>query len=544
MGEAEVLERAPQLEVQFALLGGPNLGIVEDDISHLDFPTPEVEAGDTAHLAFETSSLWMDAAIIPELAAARKNAMLEAETLLEARMQHLRDCEYDLVPLDIDPLGTAARVVKAKKIYGENSLEYKKARNSLEVDCRRLFAEAWRKNSWEYFEPLEQPFDADRDCYTFMGRSLTEMVADGVTPLAEAEERTIRLHEFVEEKTAVAAQRLGAISLKRAIEDRSLLAGKPAEPAITINTINECPDWAIENYKAGRTDMHGGYNPKKETMMVRSMRIKNGIRYQEQLAVPVRGKNGECYFTRAVIIETMRRMGVINETRQLSKTEVRATQMINMGGEGVLHIVKKLDDVASELSGETIFLGEKVSADHPRDYASIPAEARERQEKLKADGTALADKLIDLEENQTDHFVANGIVSAFVTNRLLQKVKTDVKQAEIAFDSETASLVREYQARVARGELIQAQLTWANVEATAPPASFCGAGSCGLEGVDPQSKEGKAAMQLGLKANNSKELLKDKERACPGCKKKTIYYDLVGSKACISCNKKDIKSAK
>ncbi len=537
MRDAIVLGRAPQLEMQ-PFSYGLNSDVMNPAIAHLDYLTPNLEVDEIALLDFEAPLVWMSAAVIPELATARQNAMLEAETLLAARMQHLRDGEYDLVPLDIDPLSTAARAVKAKEKYGENSLEYKTARTSLEVDCQRLFAEAWRKNSWEYFEPLEQQFDTARDCYTYMGRSLSEMVADGVTPLAEPEENTIRLHEFVEERTAVAAQRLGAVSLKKVIGGKAL-AEQSATPDLTVNTINECPDWAIENYKADKMDMLGGYNPEKETMMIRSMRIENGVRYQEQLAIPV--KHLKRYITREVIVETMRRMGVIDTAHQPTKTEVRATQMINFNGEGVLDIIKKLDDVASELSGKTIFLGDQVSADHPRDYAAIPAEAGERQEKLKTDSNALAEKLIELEEHKTDHFVASGIVSMFVTNRLLQKVKNDVEQAEIVFDRKTADGIREYQTLLAQGDLIQAHFIWGNVEAVAPPASFCGAGSCGLESESALSKDGQKAVELGLKATDGK-VIRDTERACPDCKKKALHYDDNASKVCTNCNKKDIKT--
>ncbi len=530
MRDAAILERPSQEMQSFSYDLNPYA--IDPTIAHLGVIGPSIPANEIAYLDFETPSIWLSAAVIPELATARKEAMLEAETLLEARMQHLRDGEYDLVPLDIDPLSTAARAVMAKKEYGERSLEYKKARHSLEVDCQRLFAEAWRKNSWEYFEPLEQEFDIERNCYTYMGRSLTEMVSDGITPLAEVEENTARLHEYVEEKTAVAAQRLGALSLKRYVASAS------KGPAVTVNTINECPDWAIENYRSGKNDQLGGYKPEKETMMVRSLRIENGVRYLEQLAIPVR-HHDKTYITREVIAETMRRTGVIGTASMPTKTEVRATQMINFNGEGVLDIIKKLDDVAGEMSGETIFLGEKVAADHPRNYAAIPQEASERQEKLKTDSSALAEKLIELEEKKIDHFAATGIVSAFVTNRLLQKVKDDATQAEIVFDKKTADGVREYQARRAQGDR-NADLFWLQVQVEAPSASFCGAGSCGLESASALSKEGQKAIERGLKTTDG-TLIYDAERSCPGCDKKTIYYDNNGSKVCINCDKKEIK---
>ncbi|HEX8763342.1 MAG TPA: hypothetical protein VF733_06335 [Candidatus Saccharimonadales bacterium] len=475
---------------------------------------------------------WIRADVLPGVFVARTEAALEAETIMEARMQHLRDGEFDQVPWTVDPLSSAARVIKAKKECGEKSTAYREAKESLDVDCQRLLAEAWSKDAdSEYFAPLEQPFNAALNSFTYKNYSLDVMVRQGLSPMAEPEEKQYRVGEFVEERTYKAVRHAGALALKGATTPAS---DHGQARALTVTTISECADWAIEAYDRGERNDLGGYAPKKKKLKLRSVAIRPTVRYQEEFAM-----SGE-YITHDVVVEALRRNSVIQQDQNPSKVEVRALQLVNMNGDGVLAFARLLDTVAGEVHDKTIFCGVEVDADHPRNYAAIPAEAATRQKKLKADAATLSDYLIRLEKDGTDHWAANALVRTFVTNLLLEKVKDDPVRAEIVFDQKTAQGIREYQALQARGDVLLAERLWQSVQAGAPAAGFCGAGSCGLASEKSTTDDAQKAIKLGLKATNG-EIIRDTERKCPSCKEKTILYDSKGSKVCINCDKKDIK---
>jgi hypothetical protein len=480
----------------------------------------------------EVLTRWVSADSFVDIAEARSAAYQDAGAIMEERRGNLRAGNYEAVPLGIDVLTTASRVLEAETRYGKDSAEYKRAKHSLDVDCQRFVAEGWRNNTWEYFPELEQPYDESIDDFTYMDRSLTEMTRDGITPIADAEEGENRKSEYVEQRTSLAVRSLGATMLSTELHGMDIRAKDGVHKrGLSMATISECPDWAHEAYQAGKKEL-GGYVPQINKLMVRNMRIETNSRFLEQI-----GLSGE-YITHDVVLEAKRRLGSILPGQQLTKTEVRATQILNMNGEGVLSLTRALDAVASEMSGKVIFLGEEVHPDHPRDYAAVPQEATRRQEELSQEADRLADYLLSLCRGNASRYTAEDQVRAFVDEMFLEKVKHNPVQASITFDHKTARGIIE----VMNTEDKQlADRLWLKIKAEAPSFNFCGAGSCGLEGVDPRSKEGQTATALGLKANNSKELLKDKERSCPGCNKKTVYYDLVGNKACIGCKKTKLK---
>lgn len=476
---------------------------------------------------------WVNAASLASVIASRAASRAQGETLLEARRQNLRDGEYDQVPEAVDPLSEARRAREAAKLYGNDSPEHQRAQTGLLISCERLVAEIRRVQTWEYFAELEQPYEEWAGGYTFESRILSDMVDDGITPLADSEEGANRLTEKVEEATYGALRGLGAVALQE-----SVAGARAARREMRVNTISECNDSAIKAYKrdvaAGKKPAasYNGHVPSIEKFMIRGVRYGTDTdsRYQEQLALS--GK----YVTRKIIINAMRMLSVIEPGHNPTKAEVRATQMVNLNGEGVLAVAALLDELASHASGKRIFLGEVIPEDRPKDYASVPAIAAQRQAKQKGDAQEVVNYLVQLDQNGVDPVVAGGRIDTFIANLLHERVKHNPAEAAHAYDDkEILHKIEEYNQRLADGDIEGARRIDAQMKADLPPPVYCGAGACGLEGVDPKSLEGAAALRLGLKAKEKSELLHDKERPCPGCNRLKVYYDKTGNKACTGC---------
>lgn len=486
----------------------------------------------------QAEQTWVSAAALASVAAARVVSRTQGETLLEARRQNLRDGEYDQVPEAVDPLSEARRARAAEELYGKNSPEHRRAQAAFDVSCERLTAEAWRVFTWEYFPELEQQYDEPGDEYIFGDRSLTDMVDDGVTPLADSEEGENRLIEKVEETTYVALRKVGAIALQGA------LAGTVQKrPEMNVVTVSECNDSAIAAYKedvaAGRKPAasYGGHVPKIEKFMIRRVRYPTHTtsRFQSQLALS--GK----YIKHDIIVEGMQIMRAVAQGRQLTKAEVRATQMVNMNGEDELSFTALLDYLASKRTGLRIFLGEVIPEDQPKDYARVPLIAEERQQKQKEAAREINAYITQLERSGTDPVVAGKLIDLFVRKTIKDSVKHNPAEAQHVYgDGETMEKIKDYNRALASGDQARADQIDREIEITLPPAVFCGAGSCDLEGVDPTSSDGAAALRLGLKAKNSDQLLHFKKGVCVGCKKKGIYFDLAGNKACTGCGEAEI----
>ncbi len=473
---------------------------------------------------------WFDAATIPGLKALRTAAHERAATTLEARMQQLRDGDYEAVPFDVDPLTTANRALQARNDYGSGSPEAVMAQESLVVDCSRLFAEAYRKNTWEYFAPLEQVYDQDLGSYVFKGYALNEMVAGGLTPIAEPEEQTYRLQEAVEEATYVGIRQLGALALGNLVV---LDPVKNLGENLTVITISQCADWAIKAHDHNPQASHGGYAPEIRKLMIRGVRYSSGSdsRWQEQVGVSGR------YITEDVISDALQSFGVVSGQSATDKRAVRGTQLVGIEGQGVLDIVKKLDELASKRYGKTIFMGEVVADDTVRDYEQVPQLAAIRQAELDDSSRELSDYLLQLEADRVDHWQANLIVEAFVKKQLLAKVRNNPAAAAATFDHATAAGLQLVAQLQAAGNIAAAQQVMDRVERQAPAPSYCGAGSCGLEAVDSQSVSGKALAEK-LKAGDNDKIVKDKERACKSCKTKSVVYaynDHKVNKLCQKC---------
>jgi hypothetical protein len=486
---------------------------------------------------------WVSADAVPDLAAARAISMQAGQEILDKRTELLREGEFGQVPYAVDPLTTTTRFLEAEELYGPTHSKTLEARDSLDVDSERLYAEARRKHSWEYHPELEQPYDAVSKSYTFHGRLLSHMVEDGITPIAEPEEVDYRLGEKVEEDTYGAIRELGRITLE------NVIILKPAQPQlneapieqpraeVNVLTISECADWAITAYESGKDIPLGGYVPAKRKYKIRGVRygVDTDSRFMTELGV-----SGEI-IEHEDFVAAMEVLGMIPEGTDLTKKDVRAMQMINMNGYGVLELQELLDELASRRTGKRVYMGEETLDDQPKNYASVPEIAAERERQLKPAARELSDFLITLERQKIDHWAANGLVEDFVKKGLFEMVKSDPEAAAVAFDEKTAAGVAEIAQLRQQGAEEQARIREQEVFAEAPAPAYCGAGSCGLESVDFSTKEGKElAKQLGYK--NGESAARDTERPCPNCKKTgDVYYAYdkkVVKKYCKKCKKK------
>jgi hypothetical protein len=382
--------------------------------------------------------------------------------------------------------------------------------------------EAERKNTWEYFEETNHQFDEENQKYVAHGVHTLDIVERGLSPTTDqSEEESRRVNEFVEENTYHALRRvkkLGRLGLHK---------------QISVKTISECTDWAIKAYETNSKASHGGYAPGIKKLMIRGMRFdEKGERFEEQLALP------GVYITHEVITSVMQENGAIPHGDNLSKTELHGKQFIDLSSQGVISLAEKLDQKATEISGKNIFMGEEVSADSAKDYSSIHQESKFRRQKRQQMSYELAEHTIRLQANKTDSWAAEGIVGNIVQRMLLGIAKNNPELAANMFDQETADGFAEVARLESMGRHEEAYLLQVEVEENAPEASYCGAGSCGLERATNMRDIAKVR-ELGLEG----ELIRDTERACPSCAAKSVYYDNNGSKACAGCGNNEIKKA-
>jgi hypothetical protein len=462
----------------------------------------------------------IDADTIPELRFTRLRAAKQAADTLEKNRQLLTTDEFDSVPIPVDALGTAKLLAEAEQQHGKDSPQYKELFAGLLLDCSRLFGEAERKNTWEYFEETLQPFDSGKQQYTAHGVPTLDIVERGLSPTTDGpEEEARRVNEVVEEHTYHALRKvrtLGRLGLHK---------------EISVKTISQCTDWAIEAYKTDSKKSHGGYAPGIEKLMIRGIRYMDDDNRQEgQLALPGTFINNE------VINEVLQEEGAIPYGKTLTKTDVHGKQFVDPSGQNVISFAKKLDRKAGEKSGKNIYMGEEVPNDFVKDYEAIPEQAELRRQKREERSHDLALHIIELQANKTDPWAAEGIVGQTVQRMLLDIVKQQPELAVEIFDQETADGFAEVARLEASGRKDEALELQRAVEANAPEASYCGAGGCGLEAAMNSQAVAKVR-QLGLTG----DLIHDMERPCPSCTKMAVYYDTTGSKACANCGVHEIK---
>ncbi len=450
----------------------------------------------------------------PLLAAVRREARLEAYTIINERRLQQEESGYNVAAPPVDALGSARAVVAARNTLGVSSPEAHELYLGLQLDCQRLLAEAARKNTYEYFPPLKQRFDKTTAQYYSHDFSIWKMTESALNPDIEPEEQERRVNERVEEATY------------RAIGQLAISAPEKNATPRRIRTISECPDWAIEAYKLNPSDGHYGYVPAINKLMIRDVIFDpvSGDRTEEQVGLP-----GQL-IDQTVIRQVLQARGVPNAAN-LSKTQLQAMQF--EATDELLDFVAMLDAAASSRHETNVFMGEPATANAPAGYKNIPPAAQQRQSLLTSEAVELANSLIALEEQGTDHEVAARLTEALVKDILLKLADVDSTVAATAFDAKTAQGYGEVKVLFALGAYKEAQDRLEQVKANAPAPSFCGAGSCGLERAEVTGDKAKTMKEMGLDSASS---LKDTERRCPKCYKKEIVYDLKQKvKACLSC---------
>ena len=476
----------------------------------------------------QTPELFINADNIPELSVERQKAAQEATRILARNRHLLHNGDAEHVPTPVDALGTARQAVAIKQRYGKNSPQYQEVFTGLVLDSERLLGEAYTKNTAEYFAKIKQNFDHSTGSYFSHGLSISTMVKNGLSPSTNSEEQGRRANEYVEEAGTYEpiGVMIGRVGLQGVIESLTV-ERDPKTASLSVMTISECTDHAIQNFKVNPKGSHGGYAPAVEKLMIRGVHYfdDSGDRHEEQVGLP------GIYITHQLINEYLADRGVISQAQEPSKTEVHATQFISVNGTGVMSVVRDLDQLASKKRGKNLFMGEEVPEDHLKDYGDFVDEAEIRRTKLAPKPTQLANYLITLQENGTDPRVAMALVDRFLKATLLEVAGKNPELAEAMFDKATAEGFAEVARLDALGRTNDARLLEAVVKENAPEVSYCGAGSCGLDEVDPSSPAGQMAQRLGLKG----KMLRNKEAACKNCNAKELHHDYNGNTVCTSC---------
>jgi hypothetical protein len=465
---------------------------------------------------------------IPEAASLRAEERLAATAILDSRRsQHLQTGEVKDLPLPIDALSTAHKVLAAAHNYGEGSSEHISLSRGLELDCLRLVAEWYRKKKPEYFPPVRHIFDDSTQEFFSHGLSIRQMTENALTPIYNnREEEYRRVNEKVEDATPQILRGLGKIAI-----------GEEA-----IRTISQCTDKAIQDYsedvKTGSP--HRGYNgyvPEIEKLMIRDIRLdtETNDRFEEQVGLP------GIYITSDIIEETLRRRGL--EVSQMGKSEVHGAQIL--AKDDLMDFVEALDEVASEQWCAEIYMGELVAKGFIKNYDNFRTEAQSRQANLRGLAKDIAVFVLDLAEDNVDRQKAPAIVEAYVKKLLLGLAKHDKKAAEQMFDKSTAEGLQKVAYLESTGQQEQAYELMQQVAKDAPGGGYCGAGSCGLESVETHSKEGKELVDK-LRANLSDKIVRDKVRNCK-CGRKGIIYAYNQNKVnkyCEHCKAFESKTSK
>lgn len=473
-------------------------------------------------LGFEApdSNVWLAAHEIPELNHTIQAADAESARIYESHMAGLRIGEYAAIPLDSDAISSADRVLAAEQVYGTGSHQHEAALTGLYTNCQRYLAETWSKLGPEYFGKLEHVYDHDQQDYLSFNTPITPMIHRGITPLAEAEEVPRR---FMENRENRVNNRVGELAMKAAglvMVDASVpelaLPMELRKGPLSSQTISECPDHIIERYDrdsaAGLKRSYGGYAPQIKKLMLRdtSYEAKGSRRYVEQLSV-----SGE-YITHEVVLCYLERKGAIPEGARPDKTDILGLQVLTNDDGGVLAMARELDVIASQVSGQTVFLGEAVAADHPRDYEAFPAEAAARQAKQIADAQELTRYSLELAINDIEPAIANKLIDELVERQMFAAAKLDITMAEVAFDKETADALRGMQAADNRGDFAKARELEERARKIAPPPEGCSGSACEIKTIDAKSDEGQELAKL-LRAKPGDKIAKD-ESAGRRCK--------------------------
>jgi hypothetical protein len=456
-----------------------------------------------------------NAEILDWLAPIVGHAYQEAETVMESNRQSLRDGNYDAVPLDVDALGTARKIIAVREQYGAGSPEYAVSFQGLVMDCDRKLDEAESKNVERYFAPITYTYDPESDTVYADGHSYDDMAISGLSPIGDPEEAARRPHDFV-----------------KSVVNKELIK-RPESAGLAVVQVSLCPDYAINSYKHNPKGAHSGYAPEVEKLMVSfdTFNPATNEMYHEQVALP--GK----YITPALVTKAYEILGLVQKGADLSKTDlygIQGTLQREDVGDAMA-FVRILDTLASQRTGRNIFMGQEVAADHPKDYEQVKQDAHRECEARLHRTMQLVAYTLELEEQNTDHAAGTVMQNKFIKDLLLDEAQSSPEIALKAFDKETALGFQKARSLQAQGKYHEAQMVIDETRVNAPDASGCGAGSCGLESLDSASLEDQLGKAL-LKAKSGETLLKDGVRKC-GCGG-TVYYAYTKDtykKTCTSC---------
>jgi ribosomal protein S27AE len=484
----------------------------ETDLHALRVPEHEAEV-----LLFpwrvDAERLSLSADELPWLKGVREAAQAEADRIMELRYEDLYAGRFESIPLDVDGINTASKVSAVAEAFGTGSQEHDIAKQALITDYSRKWAEATRKNTYEYFGVDEQIYDAETDMLFADGFSVDEMVVNGLTPVAVEEERELRKNDFI------------LHSAKKA------LLQSPDADHVAVAHIAPCPDWAIDSYKNKPKSAHGGYAPEIEKLMIHLEWFDPAETkiYHEQIGV------SGIYITDKVINRSLRELGVAGGS--LGKTEIHGTQALvpREKFNSAFTLLAMLDQLASEESGQNIFMGEVVAPEHTKDYNAVMAKAALRRKEQTQMGVELAEFVEGLDKRGLDHGHATVLIENYIQDRLLEMSEHDPELARQAFDERTAQGFNRVRQLEEQGRHYEAAQLRQQTRLEAPPASSCGAGSCGLDKVE---KSFESTLKKLLDVKGDEKTLKDNERACKNCGKKEIYYafnERTVKKGCGSC---------
>jgi hypothetical protein len=463
---------------------------------------------------------------LPEFSFVARRARQIGESIRDERMELLRNGEFDAVPMPIDMTGTARRAVEAERQYGTDSPQALIQYQSLEDDADRQMAETVTKMTWGYFPELTHLYDESQRDFMAYGRPLKSMTANGISPMLHSEETERSINDFV-------LQNL----------DEAFIHSEYADDHVLIR-IAECSDWAIEQYKAdqklGKTNTtYGGLVPETEKFMVQCIAFdkEEGERTLEQVGLP------GLEIDRDVLHQALYVLGAIDADTNMAKTELQGTYVMVKKDviSNVLDFVKLADGLAEEKTGRPIRMGEVVT-DGAIEYEDVPAEAVRRQQEYAQLTDKLVNKMLDLEREGVDKWQTESHVSSFLKQELRAVVQQKPGEALKIFNKDTADGYVRYQALYRAGKFAEAAMLEEKVFEKAPAPSSCGAGSCGLEGVDETTRLS-TIKELGGKTSD--KVLKDKVRSCPECGEKSLVYVFnsreVRTKCQGICKKQNLK---
>lgn len=484
---------------------------------------------------------------IPLLRESRLQARAQAEEAIDFNRVLLSAGEDESVPMAVDPLGTASLVLEAERKHGLGSPEYQESLSALRLDTRRLVGEAKRKLTWEDFPVAVQYYDEECGDFLAYGVSLDKLTFNGLSPSPVAEKQQARVEDRVEEKgtyQAIGKLLIGQqVKLELEPELESRAVSKPPVP-VSATRFSLCPDWAIAEYKQN-PDGGGAYEgmvPEVEKFMIRNIKFDPAKkqRTESQLAVP------GLYVDTSVIAEGL---GIFDSafSADSSKDQVNSTVMLTEEDIDEWDWIELLDELASKKHGLDIFMGEvmDLSLGGVKDYQKARAESEQRYAELESDTDILTEEILGLHRAGVDPEVAGGLIEAKLKTLMLEECRAEPSKAREMFNERTAVGFERANRLESVGRLIDATNLRLAVAEKAPAASFCGAGSCGLENVSKSTVE--SNQKLSELVKDGDIVLKDTARACPECRKMGIVYAYNSrevKKVCTNCDAVDIKKSK